>query len=171
MKNNANCITFKTRLGWFGLIGTESGLLRTCLPCRTQGEVLPTLLFGLDASTKPPAPFKTLQEQIIAYYEGEKVDFSKTPVCLDAFTPFQQQVLRTLQTVSYGHTVTYTDLARLAGRPAAVRAVGSVMAANPMPLIIPCHRVLRTDGSLGGFSAPGGIDTKKRMLQLEKSQF
>lgn len=169
--HKASYTAFRTRLGWFGLCGTESGLLRACLPCRPQGETMQTLLSGLGESAKASGLFQSIQEQVIAYYEGEKVDFSDAPVCLEGFTAFQQLVLRTLQAVSYGQTVTYTDLARRAGRPKAIRAVGSVMAANPLPLIIPCHRVLRTDGSLGGFSAPGGIDTKKWMLQLEKSHF
>lgn len=163
-------IVFRTRFGGFGFCGTEKGLIRTCLPCQKQEEILRILLSGLDGSVKVPGLLKDVQERVIAYYEGNRVDFSQTSVDLDGFTEFQHKVLLTLKTVSYGQTVTYTQLARLAGRPGAVRAVGSVMAANPLPLIIPCHRVLRSDGGLGGFSAPGGIETKKIMLQLENCQ-
>ena len=73
-----------------------------------------------------------------------------------------------LRTVKYGKTVSYGDLARLIGNPKASRAIGSVMAQNPLPLIIPCHRVIKQDGSLGYFSGPGGVHTKQHMLKLEK---
>ena len=104
-----------------------------------------------------------LQERIIAYFEGENVDFSTDPaVNLDALTPFDRKVLQTCRKIPPGETTTYGDLAVRVGHPGAARAVGSALAHNPIPLIIPCHRVLRSDGSLGGFSAPGGLTTKQK---------
>ena len=96
------------------------------------------------------------------------MDFSKVPTDLRVRTDFQKKALNTLKTVKYGHIITYLDLAKKIGRPKAVRAIGQVMSVNPLPLIIPCHRVIRTDGSPGGFSASGGIRTKLKMLQIEK---
>lgn len=78
-------------------------------------------------------------------------------------------VLEGLRKVEWGRTVTYKDIASSMGRPGSARAIGMVMSKNPIPLIIPCHRVIRSGGGLGGFSGPGGVDMKKRMLRLEGS--
>lgn len=86
---------------------------------------------------------------------------------LPKFTPFAVAVLTACKTIEFGKTATYAQLANMAGSPKAARAVGNVMAKNPLPLIIPCHRVLKTNGQLGGFSAPGGTKIKKKMLELE----
>ena len=106
---------------------------------------------------------QNLQGRIAAYYEGEPVDFSTDPaVNLDGAGLFVCKVLQACRKISFGHTKTYNDLAKEVGSPNAARAVGSIMASNPVPLIIPCHRVLCSDGGLGGFSAPGGTATKQR---------
>lgn len=83
-------------------------------------------------------------------------------------TAFQKDVWRALLTIPCGTTVTYTELAAMAGHPNAVRAVGSAVGKNPLPPMIPCHRVVRSDGGLGGYSAPGGVAEKKRLLESEK---
>ncbi len=113
--------------------------------------------------------FKTLQEQIAAYFEGACVNFSRDiPLALDGFSSFGISVLTTCRAIEFGQTITYGRLAKKSGRPNASRAVGSVLAKNPLSLLIPCHRVIRSDGKLGGFSAPGGVTLKKRMLELER---
>jgi len=89
-------------------------------------------------------------------------------VSLDGAGPFVQEVLHACRKIAFGQTMTYAGLAKQVGSPNAARAVGSALASNPIPLIIPCHRVLRTDGGLGGFSAPGGTDTKRKMLRHEQ---
>jgi methylated-DNA-[protein]-cysteine S-methyltransferase len=86
---------------------------------------------------------------------------------LDRFTPFHRKVYGVLRRIPRGKTLTYAEVARRAGSPGAHRSVGSAMARNPLPILVPCHRVLRTGGGLGGFSAPGGLDLKERMLRLE----
>ena len=113
--------------------------------------------------------FRSLQEQIAAYCAGARVNFGpEIPVSLDGFRAFGVSVLTKGRQLQFGQTISYGDLAKKSGRPAASRAVGGALARNPLPLIIPCHRVLRTDGGLGGFSAPGGIAVKKKMLELER---
>ncbi|MHB1390799.1 MAG: methylated-DNA--[protein]-cysteine S-methyltransferase [Thermoleophilia bacterium] len=104
-----------------------------------------------------------------AYFNGERVDFAASglPVDWDAFTPFQQQVARALTVVPYRETISYAGLAARAGRPGAARAVGNFMAANPLPLLLPCHRVIRNDGQPGRYLA--GEDYKRRLLQMEGS--
>ena len=160
---------FKTRWGWFGLLGCESGLVRTCLPVAFKEAAQRRLLSGIKDVVPAKKAYQSLKKDILAYYKGHRVDFDKVPVCLEGMTDFQQHVLHALRNVTYGNTCSYGDVARLMKNPKAARAIGTVMAKNPLPLIIPCHRVIKKDGSPGHFSAAGGVQTKQRMLDLEKS--
>jgi len=102
------------------------------------------------------------------YFEGELVDFSDVPVDLSGQSEFFTRIYQALRRVKYGETTTYGALARdLGAGPEVARDVGAAMATNPVPLIIPCHRVLAAGGKVGGFSAPGGSNSKIRMLRLE----
>jgi methylated-DNA-[protein]-cysteine S-methyltransferase len=159
---------FKTKWGWFGLLANEKGLLRACLPMDSKVAVENILLDGIGRALSDRKRFCDIENAVSAYYEGHEVDFSGVEVDLEAFTPFQQKVLRALREVKQGKTVTYGYLAELAGSPKAARAIGGCMARNPIPLIIPCHRVMGADGSLTGFSGFGGTQTKRLMLRLEK---
>ena len=159
---------FKTKWGYFGLAGTNSALCRTHLPGPEPKKIESQLLKYLPDAQFDDTFFKTLQERIAAYFEGSCVNFSPDiPVVLDGFGGFSREVLTACREIEFGQRITYAGLAKKAGRPAASRAVGNALAKNPLPLIIPCHRVLRTDGKMGGFSAPGGISFKKRLLALE----
>jgi len=115
-----------------------------------------------ETSEAPPPP---LAEAIAAYLNGEAVKFAERDLDWRDFTPFRRSVSRAAMTIPYGETWSYGQLARAAGTPGAARAVGGVMAANPFPIVVPCHRVIRSDGSLGGFT--GGLDLKRRLLELE----
>ena len=184
---------FKTKWGHFGLAGTEYALCRTQLPGPKPEKIKALLLKNLLAPNRVPRQsrdrkgvvihehqvssiefdktfFKTLQEQIAAYFEGACVNFSRDiPLALDGFSSFGISVLTASRAIGFGQTITYGQLARKSGRPNASRAVGSALAKNPLPLLIPCHRVIRSDGKLGGFSAPGGVNLKKRLLLHEKT--
>jgi methylated-DNA-[protein]-cysteine S-methyltransferase len=161
-------VIFETKWGYFGLAGTESAICRTQLPGPEPKKIESRLLKKLPDAQFDDIFFKILQEQIAAYFEGSCVNFSPDiPVVLDGFGSFSREVLTTCRDIEFGQRITYSGLAKKAGRPAASRAVGNALAKNPLPLIIPCHRVLRIDGKMGGFSAPGGISFKKRMLTLE----
>ena len=169
MQKMTKYVVFETKWGYFGLAGSESTLCRTCLPGPASGTVESQLLRNLPGVQFDRRFFKTLQEQITAYFEGSCVNFStKIPLALDEFSVFSRLVLTACRNVEFGRTVTYCELAKRTARPAASRAVGGALARNPLPLIIPCHRVIRTDGKMGGFSAPGGIELKQRMLDLER---
>ncbi|UCE49309.1 MAG: methylated-DNA--[protein]-cysteine S-methyltransferase [Phycisphaerales bacterium] len=169
MQKKAKYVIFRTQWGYFGLAGTESALYRTCLPVRKMAKIEVHLLGNDSAAQFDADYFKSLQKQIVAYYEGDCVNFDpEIPVSLDGFFAFSSLVLTKCRQVRFGQTITYGGLAKKSGRPAASRAVGGALARNPLPLIIPCHRVLRNDGGLGGFSAPGGVNVKKRMLELER---
>jgi len=207
---------FKTKWGYFGLAGTKYGLLRTHLPgpkpeteVRSEGSrrlakqgrfasenIKPQLLKNLQAAQFDKTFFKATQEQITAYFEGTRVNFSDVPIVWDYYTStchsrtsgnpqmianaksthvlpiqrvteFTKQVLTACRNIGFGRTITYSGLAKKLGRPAAARAIGSALAKNPLPLIIPCHRVIRSDGKIGGFSAPGGKELKAKLLKHE----
>ena len=157
---------FKTKLGYFGIAANGKGLVRTCLPCPIRKTVENHLLAGLQKPLFDKNLLKTLQSRIIAYFEGRtaKID---TPLALDGLSPFTQKVLAACRKIPSGKTISYSQLASMIGHPRAGRAVGNALAKNPIPLIIPCHRVVRRDGSIGNFSAPGGTSLKKRMIALE----
>lgn len=104
--------------------------------------------------------------QIIEYLEGKRKIFD-LEIDLSGLTRFQQEALRATLAIPYGETATYSQIAALLGSPGAARAVGRAEATNPMPLVIPCHRVVGTDGTLHGYGGPGGIELKARLLKLE----
>ncbi|KPK38559.1 MAG: hypothetical protein AMJ65_12725 [Phycisphaerae bacterium SG8_4] len=169
MQKVTKYVVFETRWGYFGLAGTESVLCRTCLAAPKRRNAETHLLRDLSGAQFDRAFFKSLQGQIAAYYEGACVNFGpEIRVSLDGFRPFSVSVLKTCRQLKFGQTISYGDLADRSGRPAAGRAVGGALAKNPLPLVIPCHRVLGADGNLGGFSAPGGTAVKRRMLELER---
>jgi methylated-DNA-[protein]-cysteine S-methyltransferase len=161
-------VIFQTKWGYFGLAGTKSALCRTQLPEPEPKKIESRLLKNLPDAQFDETFFKILQERVAAYFEGSCVNFSPDiPIDLDGYGGFSREVLTACRDIKFGETISYRGLAKKAGRPAASRAVGNALARNPLPLIIPCHRVLRTDGKMGGFSAPGGIFLKKRMLAIE----
>lgn len=169
MPGTTKYVIFRTGWGYFGLAGTESALCRTCLPEPKRARIEAQLLKDVPAAQFDETFFKPLQEQIGAYYDGARVNFDlQIPISLNGFRPFGAAVLAACRQLKFGQTINYAGLAEKAGRPAAYRAVGGALARNPIPLIVPCHRVLRTDGDLGGFSAPGGTLVKKKMLDLER---
>ncbi|GAA3108855.1 methylated-DNA--[protein]-cysteine S-methyltransferase [Streptomyces rectiviolaceus] len=102
--------------------------------------------------------------QFAAYFAGERHDF-ELPLDWSLISGFNRQVLRELTTVPYGAVVGYGDLARRVGQPGAAQAVGMAMGANPLPVVVPCHRVVESDGGIGGFG--GGVETKRQLLALE----
>lgn len=107
------------------------------------------------------------QTQLGEYFAGRRTEFS-LPVDLSGVSPFTQKVLGELQRVGYGDVLTYGDLAERVGSPRGARAVGRVMASNPLPIVIPCHRVIARGGALGGYSGGAGLTTKQWLLDFEQ---
>ncbi|MEN6436440.1 MAG: methylated-DNA--[protein]-cysteine S-methyltransferase [Anaerolineaceae bacterium] len=105
-------------------------------------------------------------DQLLEYFARKRKEFS-IELNVKSRTPFQQHILSITQQIPYGQTITYSGLARLSGSPLAARAIGAAMASNPIPIFIPCHRVIGSDRSLHGFAAPDGIATKAILLKLE----
>jgi methylated-DNA-[protein]-cysteine S-methyltransferase len=106
-------------------------------------------------------------DRLIRYADGEPVDLRDVPIALDHLSTFQRRVVKACRAIPPGERRTYGELAAVAGSPGAARAVGSVMANNRVPLIVPCHRVVASGGKLGGFSSPQGLAMKWRLLELE----
>jgi len=122
---------------------------------------------AVKASWKPDeAPFVEVVRQLQAYFDGERKEFDL--LLAPEGTDFQLDVWRSLRVIPYGETISYGQLAERIGNPRAVRAVGLANACNPIPIIIPCHRVIGSDGSLTGFG--GGLSNKKKLLDLENKQ-
>ena len=115
--------------------------------------------------SREPDFFKPVKEQLQAYFERRLTRFD-LPLAPEG-TPFQLAVWQALLEIPYGELVSYKDIAEAVGRPKAVRAVGGANGKNPIPIIVPCHRVVGSNGSLTGFG--GGLDTKKRLIALESS--
>lgn len=111
------------------------------------------------------APFRTAVRQLAEYFAGERREFDLA--LAPAGTPFQQEVWRALRTIPYGTTISYAQLAQRIGRPRAARAVGLANGSNPLPIVVPCHRVIGSNGTLTGFG--GGLDVKRRLLMLENA--
>ena len=162
---------FSTAWGYFGLVADKKGLIRTCLPCENRKTVEKCLLADLDNPQFNKNLLKPLQKQIIAYFAGKRpIRPPSSVLCrlnLSALPSFTRKVLGACMKIPASKTVSYSQLAGMIGKPRASRAVGSALARNPIPLIIPCHRVIHSDGSLGNFSAFGGTSTKKKLLALE----
>ena len=169
MKKAIKYTVFKTKWGYFGLAAGDYGLFRTCLPLAEPEKVKSLLLQNFPDPRYDKSLFKTVQDRINAYFEDACIDFRDIPVILDGSTPFQWSVLNACRNIEFGRIVTYSGLAKKIRRPAAARAVGGALAGNPLPLIIPCHRVVRIDGKIGGFSAIGGKDLKAKLLKHEQA--
>jgi len=163
-------LIFETASGFCGIAWSNVGITRFQLPTKSA-EAAQRLLSRRVPGTTPGAPTPAVVEAVAAvkrYFEGEKTDFSDVELDLDDQDAFFKQIYAAARQVGWGHTTTYGTLAKQLGTdPETARDVGQAMATNPVPLIIPCHRVLAAGGKVGGFSAPGGATAKMRMLELE----
>jgi O-6-methylguanine DNA methyltransferase len=121
---------------------------------------------GKRSVMRDPEKVKPAADQVRSYLAGLRKTID-IPVDMSAMTDFQRQVLGAVRGVPRGRHITYGELAQRIGRPRAARAVGRALGSNPVPIVIPCHRVLAADGSLGGYSGRGGVRTKRALLQLE----
>jgi methylated-DNA-[protein]-cysteine S-methyltransferase len=118
----------------------------------------------------PPAWMQSVVSRVQRLFEGVPVSFHDVPLALDGAAPFERLVYRETLAIAHGETRTYGEVARALGQPGAARAVGRALGRNPIPIIIPCHRVLAADGRSGGFSAPGGVSTKMKLLDIERAR-
>ncbi len=160
---------FLTTWGWAGFVIDQKGLRIFVLPEERKEDVLFRIKKELKYNNlfEDSRGWESLIKKVKEYFTGKKVDFIDCRLNLDNYTDFQKEILQTVRKIPYGETRSYKEAAEAAGYPRAYRAVGNTMRNNPLPLIIPCHRVIKSDGSLGGFSGKEGIALKKKMIDLE----
>jgi methylated-DNA-[protein]-cysteine S-methyltransferase len=159
---------FDTAIGTCGIAWNEHGLTRLQLPERdpsATGQRLRANTAG--ASGNAPAAIAQVVTNVQRYMQGESIDFSAVVIDLAQIEPFGRKVYEAARAVRWGQTQSYGALARQIGAPGAARAVGRALSRNPVPIIIPCHRILAKGHRVGGFSAYGGTLTKERLLALE----
>jgi methylated-DNA-[protein]-cysteine S-methyltransferase len=155
---------FKTNEGWVAVLGSARGLVSVTLPRSSAQAALESLCGEIKPAVQSPGRFQDLAKRLQDYFSGYKVSFPDE-LDLSSATPFQRAVWQATRQIPYGETRSYGWLAKKIGKPGAARAVGQALSRNPLPIIIPCHRVIRSDGSLGGFS--DGLEMKRRLLYLE----
>ena len=169
-----NYTCFESSFGWVGVAKSDQGITRVTFGAPTEGALKSRLRNGshgkqgLYPLTRNPLEPELLEaaELLTKYFNGVPVDFD-IKLDLTAGTTFQQRVWETALRIPYGQVQSYGWIAREIGKPNAVRAVGGAMGSNPLAIIVPCHRVLRSDGGLGGYAS--GLHWKRKLLAMERN--
>ena len=158
---------FETCLGWIGIVRSSQGLRKIILAQKSKEDVVRQVEeYYSSAQICDTDSFGDLAQRLRRYFQGEEVHF---PDVMDfaGASRFQQRVWQAARTIPYGETRSYAWVAAQSGMPKAARAVGQALGRNPLLIVVPCHRVVSSDGTLGGFSA--GLEMKKHLLRMEKS--
>ena len=157
--------TIDTPVGTLLLAATEKGLVRVAYACESHDMVLEQIAHRVSPRVlRAPARLDVAAREIEEYFAGRRRRFD-LPLDFQLSHGFRRTVLSHLTEIDYGKTASYAAVAAAAGNPKAVRAVGSACATNPLPVVVPCHRVVRSDGSVGQYA--GGADAKRALLKLE----
>lgn len=157
----------KSIVGEVLVAATDKGLCAVIFGKRTRRSAVKKLIrmFPHDAVERRPSLMKVYRQELRDYFDGKRTKFTLPIDLSGVHGPFQKKVLQRLARLPFGHLISYGELAVRSGSPNAARAVGSAMAANPLPVVIPCHRVVEAGGRLGGYS--GGLSNKKKLLTHE----
>jgi methylated-DNA-[protein]-cysteine S-methyltransferase len=156
---------FDSPVGTLLLAATPRGLVRITFPVETTDRVLEQLAESISPRIlESPARLDDARRELERYFEGGLREFD-LPLDWRLSRGFYRKVLRATARIPYGQTRSYSEMAKRAGSPRAVRATGTALGSNPLPIIVPCHRVLRTGGALGGYG--GGLEVKQSLLELE----
>ncbi len=153
-----------------GVAGEGGGLRRFVLPHYQANDLAELLAWEHPATVRDLGPFERVIELTRAYFNAKSVDFDDIKCEMPGEGTFGGKVLRACRTIHHGQTTNYGGLAKIIGQPESSRAVAGALGKNDIPLVIPCHRVTYAGGALGGFSAAGGVEVKRRMLALEAGQ-
>jgi methylated-DNA-[protein]-cysteine S-methyltransferase len=162
---------FDTAIGCLGITWSDRGVVGVQLPESTEGATRARMKLRFPEATeaRPPAAYEAAIDGIVALLAGEEAaGLSEVEVDLRGVPEFNAAVYRVARTIPSGETLTYGQIAERLHDPGAARAVGQALGANPIPIIIPCHRVLAAGNRAGGFSAPGGVMTKLKLLEIER---
>ena len=163
---------FDTAIGPCAIAWGDRGVAGVQLPEAGEVETRARMLHRFPAAGEaaPPIEVQRAIERMAALLRGEASDLSTVALDMDGLPEFHCRVYEAARTIPPGKTLSYGDIARRVGAPGAARAVGQALGRNPFPIVVPCHRVLASGGKIGGFSAQGGIATKRRMLAIEGAQ-
>jgi methylated-DNA-[protein]-cysteine S-methyltransferase len=168
--SRAGFTLFDTAIGACGIAWRDAAVVGFLLPeasaLATRARPIRLWPDAVESAT-PPAFVCEAIDGVVRLLCGERVDLNHIVVQFDGLSAFEQQVLKVARTIPPGETLTYGEIADRLGEPGSARAVGAALGRNPIPVIVPCHRVLAADGKAGGFSAPGGLATKARLLSIE----
>ena len=167
-----NFCLFTTAIGSCALVWQGERIIAAQLPERDEDTARRRLgrRFPEGVEAEPPAFVRQAIDDVIALLAGEQRDLSHLPIDLSATPEFNRRVYAVALSIPPGQTLTYGEVAARIGEPGAARAVGVALGQNPIPIIVPCHRVLAAGGKTGGFSADGGVETKLRILTIEKAR-
>lgn len=158
---------YKTESGCGGVVASDEGLVKVFLPAKRSIEEMEShIVKSYPLVSSDSNVTRKAAELLQKYFTGESVIFD-LPVDLKSCTTFQQTVYEAVAQIPYGDVKSYAEVAAVITRPKASRGIGSAMARNPLPIIIPCHRVVGSSGKMTGYSAPGGVEMKKSLLQME----
>ncbi len=167
-ETNQSCAAvISSSLGWLGIVWRGCRVARLSLGHPTRKDAVAAIGDRVPLVAPDGCPAPDLVSRLQQYADGHPDDFSDIAVDTTHLTQFGKRVTKACRAIPYGRTASYAALAAEAGSPRAARAVGQCMANNRVPLIVPCHRVVGAAGRLGGFSAPGGVSLKRRLLEME----
>ncbi|HVV10813.1 methylated-DNA--[protein]-cysteine S-methyltransferase [Amycolatopsis sp.] len=160
---------FTTAIGHCGIAWGDRGVVGVCLPGRSAESTRAAVRKQCPEAveTEPPQHIAHAMDEIVALLRGERLDLTDIELDLEGMPEFHRKVYEVARAIPPGKTLTYGEVAARIGMPGSAQAVGQALGHNPIPIIVPCHRVLAAGGKMGGFSAPGGVDTKRRILVIE----
>ncbi len=160
---------FDTAIGPCGIAWDDAGLVGVQLPEASQDAARARLArrFPQSSEETPPPDVQVAVDAIKALLAGEARDLASIPLNMDRVPAFNREVYDVARSIPPGATLSYGEIAARIGKPEAAREVGVAMGRNPFPIVVPCHRVLAAGGKIGGFSAHGGIEAKRKLLAIE----
>ena len=163
---------FDTPIGRCGIVWNERGIAGVQLPETDERAIRNRILrrFANACEAAPTADVQRVVDDIAALLDGEPKDLGYAKIDAAALSDFQRRVYDVTRTIPAGATLSYGEIAERLGDRLLARDVGEALGQNPFPIIVPCHRVLAAGGKMGGFSAPGGVRTKLRMLSIERAE-
>jgi len=168
----ASCCFFATPIGLCGIAWTGRGICGVQLPESSDAATRQRLMrrFAGAVEAEPPSDIGIVIEDVVALLSGERRDLAGAVLDESAVPEFNRRVYAVARSIAPGATLSYGEIAERLGDASAARAVGQALGQNPYPIIVPCHRVLAAGGRAGGSSARGGVDTKVRLLEIERSR-
>jgi methylated-DNA-[protein]-cysteine S-methyltransferase len=163
---------FVTAIGHCGIVWSERGIVGVQLPQGSEGATRRRVSRRFPAAREavPPAEIQRVIDDVVVLLTGQARDFSRVKLDTGAISDFQRRVYDIARAIPAGSTLTYGEIAERLGDKRLARDVGEALGQNPFPIIVPCHRVMAAGGKMGGFSAPGGVRTKLRLLSIEGAE-